>query len=125
MYEIYLNIVEWGPFIYGAREASRFYFDKEPSRLTTKEAIFLASIIPKPKHFRSSFNPDGSLKIENNKYYFQKIAERLQAKELLTDEQAAAVCPEIELKGEALKMITVPEVKSNSVQMASDIYQEE
>ena len=117
MYEIYLNIVEWGPFIYGAREASRFYFDKEPSRLTT--------IIPKPKHFRSSFNPDGSLKIENNKYYFQKIAERLQAKELLTDEQAAAVCPEIELKGEALKMITVPEVKSNSVQMASDIYQEE
>jgi len=43
----------------------------------------------------------------------------------LTDEQAAAVRPEIELKGEALKMITVPEVKSDSVQMASDIYQEE
>ncbi|WP_302560832.1 hypothetical protein [Phocaeicola sartorii] len=43
----------------------------------------------------------------------------------MTDEQAAAVCPEIELKGEALKMITVPEVKSDSVQMASDIYQEE
>ncbi|WP_302560831.1 transglycosylase domain-containing protein [Phocaeicola sartorii] len=35
---------KWGPFIYSAREASRFYFDKEPSRLTTKEAIFLASI---------------------------------------------------------------------------------
>lgn len=125
MYEVYLNIVEWGPFIYGAREASRFYFNKEPSQLTTEEAIFLASIIPKPKHFRSSFNPDGSLKTENNEYYFQKIAERLQAKGLLTDEQAAAVRPEIELKGEALKMITVPEVKADSVQMASDIYQGE
>lgn len=115
MYEVYLNIVEWGPLVYGAREASQFYFEKEPSQLTAEEAIFLASIIPKPKHFRSSFNPDGSLKVENNEYYFQKIAERLQAKGLLTEEQAAVIRPKIELKGEALKMITPPEVKADSL----------
>lgn len=125
MYEVYLNIVEWGPLVYGAREASRFYFDKEPSQLTTEEAIFLASIIPKPKHFRSAFHTDGTLKAESNEYYFQKIAERLQAKGLLTEEQAAAVHPKIELKGEALKMITAPEAKADSLQSVFETHQEE
>ena len=31
MFEVYLNIAEWGPMIYGAAEASRYYFAKEPS----------------------------------------------------------------------------------------------
>ena len=55
MYEVYLNIVEWGPLVYGIQEASAYYFNKRPSQLNTEESIFLASIIPKPKHFRSSF----------------------------------------------------------------------
>lgn len=100
MYEVYLNIVEWGPMVYGACEASHFYFDKEPSDLTVNEAIFLASIIPKPKHFRSVFNPDATLK-ENQEGYFRLLAKRLQVKGVITAEEAEAVSPVIEVKGPA------------------------
>ncbi|MDY0060079.1 MAG: monofunctional biosynthetic peptidoglycan transglycosylase [Myxococcota bacterium] len=46
--EVYLNIIEWGPEVFGARMASRYYFDKEPGQLTLAEAAFLAAIIPNP-----------------------------------------------------------------------------
>ena len=46
--ELYLNVVEWGPGVYGIGEASRHYFDKAPSALTLGEAALLASILPNP-----------------------------------------------------------------------------
>lgn len=119
MYEVYLNIVEWGPLIYGAREASQFYFGKEPSQLTANEAIFMASIIPKPKHFRSAFNADATLK-ENQEGYFRIIAERLKAKGLLTEEQAADIRPEIEIKGAAREAVTMPEWSTDSISSAQE-----
>ena len=108
MYEVYLNLVEWAPLVYGACEASHFYFEKEPSDLTVEEAIFLASIVPKPKHFRSSFNEDATLR-DSQGGYFRLIAERLCAKGLLTEEEAAAVRPEIIVKGKAREMILYPD----------------
>lgn len=39
MYEVYLNIVEWGPLVYGIQEASAYYFNKRPSQLNTEESI--------------------------------------------------------------------------------------
>lgn len=104
MYEVYLNIAEWGPLVYGACEASRFYFDKEPSQLTANEAIFLASLIPKPKHFRSSFNPDATLK-ENQSGYFHLIARRLNAKGLISEAEADSIRPNIEVKGAARALL--------------------
>jgi len=94
--------------VYGACEASHFYFEKEPSDLTVEEAIFLASIVPKPKHFRSSFNEDAILR-DSQGGYFRLIAERLCAKGLLTEEEAAAVRPEITVKGKAREMILYPD----------------
>ena len=41
MFEIYLNVIEWGPGVYGIKQASQFYFDKQPSQLTLAESIFL------------------------------------------------------------------------------------
>lgn len=49
--ELYLNIVEWGPEIYGVTEAAEAYFMKRPSQLTAKEAAFLAAILPSPRRF--------------------------------------------------------------------------
>ena len=80
MYEVYLNIVEWGPLVYGIQEASAYYFNKRPSQLNTEESIFLASIIPKLKHFRSSFAEGGQLK-ENMEGYYKLIANGLHRKE--------------------------------------------
>lgn len=69
MYEVYLNIIEWAPNVYGIGEASRFYFGKNPSQLNLGESIFLASIVPKPKKFKYSFLPDGTLKPYMHNYF--------------------------------------------------------
>jgi len=62
MLEVYFNVIEWGPNIYGIGEASRYYFDKSPASLTLDECVFLASIIPSPKTFMYRFNGEGDLK---------------------------------------------------------------
>ena len=46
--ELYVNVIEFGPEIYGISSASRFYFDSQPSQLTPIEGAFIASIKPKP-----------------------------------------------------------------------------
>jgi membrane peptidoglycan carboxypeptidase len=53
MLEVYFNIIEWGPNVYGIGEASRFYFNKMPQDLNVNQCLFLAGIIPKPKGFMS------------------------------------------------------------------------
>ena len=62
MLEVYLNIIEWGPDVFGIREASQYYFGKKPSSLTLPEALFLAYIIPRPAKFRYLFDTEGKLK---------------------------------------------------------------
>ena len=49
--EIYLNIVEWGPGIYGIKTASERFFMRRPSQLLPHEAAFLAAILPNPRRF--------------------------------------------------------------------------
>jgi hypothetical protein len=46
--ELYLNTVDWGPGICGARAAARTYFGKAPARLTPIEAAWLAGILRRP-----------------------------------------------------------------------------
>lgn len=48
MLEIYLNIAEWGPGIFGAEAAARHHFSKPASRLTEREAALLAAALPNP-----------------------------------------------------------------------------
>ncbi len=46
--EIYLNIAEWGPGVFGAEAASRFHFGKRASQLSLREAALLAVSLPNP-----------------------------------------------------------------------------
>jgi monofunctional biosynthetic peptidoglycan transglycosylase len=46
--EIYLNIAEWGPGIFGAEAAARHHFRKPASRLSEREAALLAASLPNP-----------------------------------------------------------------------------
>ena len=50
--EVYLNIVEFGPGIYGAEAAARHYFGKPSARLTRYEASLLAAALPNPWRYR-------------------------------------------------------------------------
>jgi len=46
--ELYLNVVEWGPGIYGAEAASRYYFHTSARNLNRRQAAELAAILPAP-----------------------------------------------------------------------------
>ncbi|MFH5924022.1 monofunctional biosynthetic peptidoglycan transglycosylase [Roseomonas xinghualingensis] len=56
--EVYLNIVEFGPGIYGAEAASRAFFNKPANALTRREAARLAAVLPSPLNW-SAARPSG------------------------------------------------------------------
>jgi monofunctional biosynthetic peptidoglycan transglycosylase len=51
IFEIYLNVIEWGDGVYGVGPASQRYFGKHPSELKPEEAAILAGMIPSPRSY--------------------------------------------------------------------------
>jgi hypothetical protein len=100
MYEIYLNIIEWGPGVYGAAEAARFYFDKDVAKLTLAEALFMASIVPRPKKFMYSFDQDQRLRPWLQAYY-RDVSSKMLKREMISQQEYALLVPEVRLKGPA------------------------
>jgi membrane peptidoglycan carboxypeptidase len=47
--ELYINVVELGPELFGVGQAADAYFLKHPARLSPREAAFLAAILPAPR----------------------------------------------------------------------------
>lgn len=88
MYEVYLNIIEWGRDVYGIGEAARYYFDKTPADLSLGESIFLAFVVPKPKAALNHFNPDGSVRTYVRGYF--RLIGRIMAKRGLTEPDSGA-----------------------------------
>ncbi|MGK9051610.1 monofunctional biosynthetic peptidoglycan transglycosylase [Neorhizobium petrolearium] len=48
MMEIYLNVAEWGPGIYGAEAAAQYHFKVPASKLSARQAALLAVSLPNP-----------------------------------------------------------------------------
>jgi monofunctional biosynthetic peptidoglycan transglycosylase len=46
--ELYLNVVEWGPGVYGAEAASRYYYKTSAHNIDRQQAAQLAAILPLP-----------------------------------------------------------------------------
>jgi hypothetical protein len=88
MLEVYFNIIEWGPGIYGIAEASEYYFGKTPADLTLGESIYLASIVPHPKTGLYAFLPDGTLRpgLEN---YFNSLGRMMMGKGFLQPDSSS------------------------------------
>ena len=59
--EIYVNIAEWGPGIYGAEAAARRHFGKSAAALSRREAALLAAVLPNPIK-RSAGKPSGAMR---------------------------------------------------------------
>lgn len=53
--EIYFNVAEMGPRIFGITKAARYYFQKYPQELTAKESAFIAMTLPSPVRYSKSF----------------------------------------------------------------------
>lgn len=81
--EIYLNIAEWGPGIFGAEAASRAYFGKSAAYLTAREASLLAVALPNPIERQAGAPSAGH----------QRLADRLQARMRRAPNAAACVLP--------------------------------
>jgi hypothetical protein len=98
--EIYLNIIEWGPGIYGVNQACHYYFDKDPKEVTLDEAIYLASVIPRPKKFKYLFEKDGNLKsfMEGD---FTFIGTKMLQRGMISEEQFNTLLYNVKLTGNA------------------------
>ncbi|HTM43964.1 MAG TPA: biosynthetic peptidoglycan transglycosylase [Polyangiaceae bacterium] len=57
--ELYFNVIEFGPDIWGIRAAADYYFGVKPSDLSLGQALYLVSLLPNPKDHHAK--PDGSL----------------------------------------------------------------
>jgi len=61
--EIYLNIAEWGPGVFGAEAAARYHFGKSASALTPSQAALLAVSLPNPIERRAGAPGPGMLRL--------------------------------------------------------------
>jgi hypothetical protein len=96
--EIYLNVIEWGPGLYGLRPAARAYFDEQPGELTPAQMAFLVTIIPGPLKYQSSFahgTPGPGLR----KLIDTLLAKLLSVNALSDEEYASALDEEIVIQG--------------------------
>jgi len=59
--EIYLNIAEWGPNIYGIEAAARHHFGRPAAELTSRQAALLAVTLPNPAT-RDPANPSAGMR---------------------------------------------------------------
>ena len=46
--ELYLNLVEWGPGVYGAEAAARYHYSTTAQKIVREQALRLAAILPAP-----------------------------------------------------------------------------
>jgi hypothetical protein len=100
MYEVYLNIIEWGPGIYGINQASHFYFNKSPAALNLQESVYLASIVPHPKWYKYTFQVNGIPRafFEN---YFNRLKGLMVHKGFILPGDTAGVISTVILTGPA------------------------
>jgi monofunctional biosynthetic peptidoglycan transglycosylase len=59
--ELYLNVAEWGPGVWGAQAASRTYFGVPASQLDERAAAALAATLPHPRTSNPRFQPERTL----------------------------------------------------------------
>ncbi|MDR6966706.1 hypothetical protein J2X31_000704 [Flavobacterium arsenatis] len=114
MLEVYFNVIEWGPNVYGIGEASNFYFQKHPSQLNLNECLFLASIVPRPKGFMWKFDDqgnlrDGAVKMQN---YLTNLMLR---RGVLTADDTIYKSFPVVVSGRARSFIRIKEIDSTAI----------
>jgi len=94
IFELYLNIVEWGRGVYGAEAAAQLYFKKSAADLTPDEAVAMAVVLPNPRRW----NPAARGRyVERN---VRRVMDRMRASGFLPEDNAAALV-EVEISSSA------------------------
>ena len=102
MLELYLNIVEFGPGIYGIENGASGVFRTTPGQLSISQAFYLTSILPSPK--TSHFGAGGSLSAGWLKL-LRTVMKHSHKRHRLSDEELALGLTEIPLRGSSSPMI--------------------
>lgn len=79
--EIYLNVAEFGPGIYGVGAASRHYFGTSAARLRNSQAALLAAVLPNPRRLRVD---SPSAYVRERQYWIVTQMDRLQREAWIT-----------------------------------------
>jgi len=66
--ELYLNVIEWGPGVYGAQAAAEYHYHTTAAKLDREQAARLAAIVPAPLRWKPAWMDD----------YSARIGERMQ-----------------------------------------------
>ena len=82
--ELYFNVVEFGPMIYGIGPAARYYFNASARELSLGQALYISSIMPNPKvqHFGA-----GGVVTPTWMSYLRKLMKLARARDNLSDEE--------------------------------------
>lgn len=91
--ELYVNVIEFGPDVYGIHAAAQYYFQKDARQLTPLESVFLATLKPSPwvgaRYMRRKKTPESGWWGNRMEEIFDRLVER----NYLTREQADAERP--------------------------------
>ncbi len=94
--ELYFNVVEFGPSIYGVRPAARYYFSGNARELSLGQALYMASIMPNPKvqHFGA-----GGAVSASWMGFLRKLMKYARERERINDEELDEGLRETVLRG--------------------------
>lgn len=62
IFEIYLNVIEWGEGIFGAEAAAQHYYGVSAAQLSAEQAARLAAMVPRPLFYEHNRNAPGLLR---------------------------------------------------------------
>jgi monofunctional biosynthetic peptidoglycan transglycosylase len=62
IFEIYLNVIEWGNGVFGAEAAARHYYQTNAANLSTSQAAKLAAMVPNPRYYDRNREARGLLR---------------------------------------------------------------
>ena len=90
--ELYLNIVELGPNIYGVKEAALRFFCKRPRDLDLLESLYLATLLPSPKKYYRKFFEKGQI-TKGWRRYLEALLKIMVRRETISKEQMEFYAP--------------------------------
>ncbi len=112
---LYLNVVEWGPGVYGIEAAAREHFGVSAAALTPAQGAILAAMLPAPRRWL----PSGKPPVLRRRAL--RIVDRLEAYGRISGAQAAAARGQIEARlGRAIAKKQEPAVAEGEVEGAED-----
>lgn len=84
--ELYLNIAEFGPNLFGVKAAAEYYFETTPNKLNAAQGAFLALLLPSPRRYHYSLVTNGNWSPALRKK-MQRILRDMRFKEFISAEQ--------------------------------------